>query len=790
MKLPRALELVLVAYGAFALLHAFYLENPLRPAAVAACFAPTLPPARHAWPNVTERLGRLWRGHAAAAAVLVGALGSGLVVLDWMIPLHSAGGESAMFGLGLGLGAAILGWLGAGLVGLWGQGLAMAVVGCGGALSWRRRAVIRRAGPRASGSAGRWLILSVGAAAALNLALVPAAWIVATHWSGEHPLFAVGGACVWVGAILVPWLVGSVRWSHGSGQVTRGRWTDGWLVLALSVEIWLAILLQAVMGEAPERFYDAQVYHLALPSLFAMVHKVTGLPELLHAAFPAGGPMVYGWLWLLGGEAAARAWRLWLLGLTTWLVYRLASRDGGEREGVTAAALFLTCPLAALNAMQTTPDLELCFAVFLALLAARTLGGTRRAAVTGALAGLAWSLKITTLFFLPGLLAAAATGRRGRGPWLRAVRAFGLVAACWVAPWWARDAVIYGNPVYPYAQAAFPSGRQWVPARRLQFEGQASGRALEGRGETPRLPWRLFFGRTSENFLGPALLLALPVAILYPPSGGTALAAGFVGASALATWIVFSNVLRYALPAWGLLGIFASAGVWRLGGKRPWLARAVLLVLVMIGASNLGASLEISHHMMDPTDFLAGRESGGQFLDRHMINGYVSVAGGFRLPPDSHARVMLVGETRGLYWDVPFINHSVYDVEAFEEALRASRDPAQFAKRLRQRATHLFFNDRESSRLKFRFAYPILEFTPRERLLLDGLAARWLDETADDGRFCRLFSLRRTARTVGPGPRPPLTFDAQTLRNEFEGVSTITWQGGGQIQLIKNAVEQ
>jgi hypothetical protein len=200
---------------------------------------------------------------------------------------------------------------------------------------------------------------------------------------------------------------------------------------------------------------------------------------------------------------------------------------------------------------------------------------------------------------------------------------------------------------------------------------------------------------------------------------------------------------------------------------------------------------ELWRKFFDPVELLAGREDTRTYLGRRMLNSYSETAirsGAFLGKGD---RVLMVGETRGLYWPVPFVNHSAYDRQFFEEAVFSSADAVVAAKRLRQGGvTHLFFNDAETSRLKFRFEYPILEFNDRQRGVIAGLWERWMDEAAVAGPYQRLFRLRASPRPFGDkAPGPPLSFDETGMRREFEGYSEITWSGGGQISVNKKMVK-
>ncbi len=794
---PAALELALVVYWAFAVLHVYYAACPVDLGALRRIATPAAPPTAYARAHVRERLDRLVRGHAGAAVFAVAATGLGLGVAPWLRLPGPAGGERLLLSFGLGLGAAALAMFGIGLAGVWYPALGLALAAGGVLLAIRRR---RRAGfARGLSWPGpvRWLLAGWSGVLALNLVAVPAGWGAAAL-AASLPAEALGGALRWRiavpgAAVLATWVWLAARAvlrdaPREPGESGPARFALRVFAVALAVG-WLAL---AAVAETPERFYDAQVYHLAGPALFTMHHRIPALPNLLHTSLPLGVQMLYGWQWLLGGEPVVRAWRVLLVPLLAWAVFRLAARDRSPATGVIAAALVATCPIVLLNAMQTSPDIEVLLLAVLAVTAA--LAARREASwlpVAGTLAGASFAGKPTVVFILPWLALYAARFRPGaawRAP-ARRVAVWGAVATVWLLPTFARNTLTVANPAYPYATQLFPAGRQWDPARLARFREQSMEWVVERKRDLWKLPWLLSKSATSETYIGPALLLLGPVALLHPPAGAVARATAVVGGLGVGGWMVTSHIHRFGLSSWMLLFLPLAAAIWGLRAARPRLGEGCLLLLAVTAAANTASSAALGRSFFDPVDWLAGRESRATFLGRKMIDSYAPIALAAGPALGRHGRVMMLGETRGLYWPAPFITHSVYDRQVLEEIATASFTPDRVAVRVRQHgATHVFVSDRESSRLKHRFKYPILTWTPREKHLLEGFWDRWMDTALDDGQFARLYALRTNPRDKPGGVVRPLSLDENALRIEFEGFVSITWMGDAKIQTTKHTV--
>ncbi len=724
----EAAALALFAYWVVFLLHRYYAANPVDFRAVLAAFAPSVPAARFSPANLAAVWGRAARGSGAALVWMAALLGLGRAAAGLLRAPWRHGPGSALLAFGLGAALSSLGWLGLGLAGLVDARLAWAGAAIGaGLLAVRRR--------------------PFDSLRSLRARVAPA------PVSRDLPL--------------------GIRLGFGA------------LVVAGTALVAVACL-------APERFYDAQVYHLAGPALFAMHHKVIAQPNLLHASFPPGAQMLYQWLWLLGGEPAARAWRPWLFAFIARAVWALGAREGRPGAGLAAAGLFAASPLLVTNASQTTVDLELGLMVLLACLALRESrrGPSRGSwlALGGAFAGAAAAIKYTAAFWAPGLALVAADPANGSGrARARRLGLFAAVAALWVLPWMVRNASAVGNPVYPYATRVFREGRQWDGPRHARFLTQQATYAVERRADLVKLPWLLSIGNNSENAIGPVLLLFAPLLLLRRfAARGPGLYGAVAGFSLLA-WMPVTHIHRFLLPTWGLLGLLVAWHLCEVGDARPRLRDAALTLLLVVGAVNLASVLTMWRSYLDLGNLLAGREAPAEYLGRKMVNSYYPAAtsAGAALP--RQARVAVVGETRGLYWPRPFLNQSAYDVGAFEETIRAARTPEEAAKRLKQRGvSHLFFNDAETSRLKNRFRYPQLEFTPYQRAVIAGLWGSWIDLVWSDPGRQELYALRTAPRARGvPPPPQPLSFDEEGLKRAFEGWSSITWQGGGDIQVRK-----
>ena len=688
-----------------------------------AAFIPALEPSRFAWGNLLAAVLFLLRGHLACALLFTVAIGAGAGLLAFAGRPPGVGRlDRLLLGLALGCAVVSLSLLGLGLAGL---------------------------------------------------LFTPVGWVLAAAG-----LLSAGRI-----------------FTGGEGESFRRprlklSSVSGILLLGLSAQLFAALLLVFTASAVPDPFYDSTVYQLAVPQLFISEHKVFSMPANAYACLPLGAPMLSTLLWLIAGLAGPRAWCFWMAGLALLAVYNLPAREGRPGAGLAAAAGLAVVPVFCVNAMWSSADVPLCFLLLVALVAAREAaerrgGGKRRWVLLCALlVGAGFSVKYTALFFAPWLFFICVSGGFKSG--LRRAVLFAAASSVFILPWLVRNFSVTGNPVYPYATRVFSSGRRMEPERSEFFRSQQSAQVVKSPADVLRLPLLLARGMESENFIGPALLALLPVAVLFAPPLVAFRIYAWLALPAFLFWAPLSSVMRYLLAAWGLVFALIMMGAWRAEEKRRGFRAAVLLVLFGAGFYSLNASVSMWKKAFDPVEVLAGRERAWEFLERRLVSPYASFAAAADALMPERGKVMMVGDARGLYWPRSFIAHSAYDTEAFEEIIRSSRTAREAVKRLRQTgASHIFVNDAETARMKFAHGYPILLFTGPQLAVIGELWREWLHEEMRT-REAGLFALRRSP-VPGRGAGVPLSFDTVRLRMEFAGWTMMTWEGDARMFMRKEA---
>lgn len=414
--------------------------------------------------------------------------------------------------------------------------------------------------------------------------------------------------------------VGSELWRAAS-EAPRGTVALA-LLLALGVG---AALLGAL---TPPHHFDALAYHLAAPQRFLLTGRIAPLPDVLFGNLPLTMEMLYGVGLAFGSDAFAQLLHLAFGGLTALALWSLARRHYDRPTAWLAVALFLATPLVTVWARVANIDLPLACFLLLAALAVIRAGeetgadARRWLVLAGIFAGLALGTKYQALFAVPilGLLVVVdgLRGRRGARDLLARAGLFWGLAVAVAAPWYLKNWIVLGNPIWPL----FGGGRGFGPLAVELTDYFARGMTISPR--TPLgyalLPLRAYTRGSIEAplvILSPLylllpLLLCLPRrrAVLYPLAMSVGLAIG---------WALGFQELRYLLPICAPLSL-AVAVVLRAALDRSRLRRLVLPALYL--ATLLSVGLTVLHVGADrPLAVSLGLESRDTYLQRNLATG-------------------------------------------------------------------------------------------------------------------------------------------------------------------------
>ena len=241
--------------------------------------------------------------------------------------------------------------------------------------------------------------------------------------------------------------------------------------LAISLPFIFSFLLTLV---PPFEAFDALLYHLAQP---ARVLQDGGLRAVDNPAFwfPNVTENVYLWALALGSERAPQILHFAWGALSALVLWHWAVRLWGTELGRKSLLLLATIPSLPMLASWAYADMALIFyatATFYALTRFESMNSIPWLQLAGVMAGLAMSVKYTS-FTVPltsGFLILY-WHRKTFSQALLFAAQFSLVTLAVASAWYVRNAILMGNPFYPFVFG----GRYWDSFRADWYAGVGTG---------------------------------------------------------------------------------------------------------------------------------------------------------------------------------------------------------------------------------------------------------------------------------------------------------------------------
>jgi len=473
---------------------------------------------------------------------------------------------------------------------------------------------------------------------------------------------------------------------------------------ALAV-LLLAMLLNLAGALSPEIFYDALVYHLAVPNYFVIKHGIAPMPYNFYSDLPFTHGMLYAAALLLKGEALAKFINYGAGLLTAGAVLALGARRFSLRAGLWGAAIFYTVGHAMLASWATGTETLLMFFSTLALYAVlnRTDEEPRWLWLAACFCGLAMGVKYTGFFTAVGVMLVYAWPARSR-PLAAAknLALFTLVASFFVGPWLIKNYLYQGDPVFPFALGLFGAGPHSDALKLKEFISQASQMGPLRPLYWLTMPWKITMGQVpNSEYFSPLFIVMLPLAFLLSGAAGPALSGLWIFfLSVWAGFSVSSTMVRFLMPAYPAAGLIMAAYLFSPGHKALKSALKAAALAVCFTGLYWAVVIFYSQGRWRP---LAGAVAVEDYLSHTQPTYPYSSYAGVKYINEKTApgsKVLLVGDERSYYLKKDFIVSSVYDNTAAVEYAAASKDGEDLYARLKaDGVTHILLNTAEAIRL-------------------------------------------------------------------------------------------
>ena len=435
--------------------------------------------------------------------------------------------------------------------------------------------------------------------ATIGIGVAGAAVFAAGLLHGLRPWFFIVLLCVGIVAFAMSAVRGVGAGLSRPAPAEAGAHTTAWVILA----VIFALILPFVL--APDVSTDALEYHLLIPKLILQHNSIDYLPLFVESNYPSLGEYVFAALLAIGDDIAAKSFHFLCAILLLFAIGRLARALNIASDGVLAAALFISMPVAALTSGWAWNDML--FTLFVILTLVHLIG--RRFVAAGVLFGFATWTKYTFMLVAVALAAILIRGLIQRWWSVRDVARFAVPVVVIAAIWMTKNAVMTGNPVYPFLNGIFHSPF-WTAAADHYF------RATLTRYEIPEWHWWTYLAfpflltlepRVIDVHTGVLPLVLLPLLFVRAKDEiATVLRTDLI--TIVIAWLVVRTETRSLLSLFAILSAMYAARIELLRGWRVVVGTAVALNAVIILVSTTIVT--------NPVRYFLGRESREQYIVR------------------------------------------------------------------------------------------------------------------------------------------------------------------------------
>jgi hypothetical protein len=358
------------------------------------------------------------------------------------------------------------------------------------------------------------------------------------------------------------WLSFKTEFQHSSGRVMEGfmknwKWIlPAVLIVAPSLFNYLSNYLY------PPVHFDDTMYHLPHAKDIVIHHGLYLNPYLRYPLFPQNFELLYALLLLFYDDISTHLIHASSAVITAIGVYSLGALTSSRKTGVIGAIIFLSSPLVQILMKSAYVDLGLTMFVFLGFYCISLWINTKKINwlyLAGFATGMAAGTKYTALIYV--LLYAVWIAYEGRN--IRYVITFICVVIVFGSPWYIRNYILSGNPVFPFGEGIF--GYSWLWDRNdalLQYHDLVKAHG------TPRtilsfliLPWNLVMHQ--EKFMDDGgislwMLAMFPSIFLmkrFNPFQRKLCIFVFVTAI---IWFFSTQILRYLLPVFPVMSLLSA----------------------------------------------------------------------------------------------------------------------------------------------------------------------------------------------------------------------------------------
>ncbi|MEN3013344.1 MAG: glycosyltransferase family 39 protein [Endomicrobiia bacterium] len=469
-----------------------------------------------------------------------------------------------------------------------------------------------------------------------------------------------------------------------------------------------AVFINLLGALTPETFFDSQFYLLGLLNQWKLQHKITFNPYIFSSLYPFNINMLYLVGLELNNDITAKLMH-WSFGIISCLLlYAFLKQYFSNTTVLLSIIIFYTVPTVMAVSWKTAIELGITMfdtAMVLCMLEYFIKKEKFWLVLSGVFGGFALGSKYLSLlecfsicivFFIFKLILEKDRFFITLKTFLYFLFPLVLIAS----PWYLRNLILTGNPIFPFF------------AHKI---GLIKPRIIGNIFADPPHPefsfknyflflWPLTLGQLQqESYPGGVFLTFFPLLFIFKNIDKKIKFLSMYVLMCLLLWIPLGRFyLRYFIPVLPVVGILYGYFISE-NNFPKMLKNIIYLSLLFIVISNMNFAMRILHVTQTPSQFVFTDMSIKEYLSTQRPSypcPYYQVADWINKNLSKDSTILLLGETRGLFFKRKFFTHGVLEYSPLLEMLKKIKTPEELYEEFKKKnITHILLNVPEAKRL-------------------------------------------------------------------------------------------
>jgi len=502
------------------------------------------------------------------------------------------------------------------------------------------------------------------------------------------------------------------------------------LNLKKNISIWYYILFFFFLFNLfyslfPPTFYDSMMYHLAVPNYYMLNDGITAWNTNFSSNFPLNVEMLF--LFSLLGKTVLIPKLISLFSGILILLLMLSRKKNKNSDFayILPLLLFYTIPQVGFLCSSSKIDITGMLFVFSAIKVFLYYIKEKKSRYL-ILSGIFWGLSIGSKyifgFYMVGFfIAILFVQNMNIKKKITSIMVISIMVIVLMIPWFIKNTIITGNPMYPYLNNIFQS-KTWTKAQTMSFSTGIK------RGNNHSLSKYIYY--PVELFLEPykygitavygILFLFLFPFIFFSEKKEYIRILKISGITSFILIMPFALVPRYFLASFLLLSIPIASGVANIIKKFQFIQKYMIVIAAFLILSNLTMQITLQEYFFQGFSYLKiqSKSNNKNMKYLYTLPYYRAVELLNNIMSDKE-KVLFLGEDRSFYMKKKFYLSSFNDNNKLIELIKTNYDSNKILGKMKKdNITYILFSEHGLERMSKMSIVYNLSKTDKDKLFI------------------------------------------------------------------------